>query len=165
MSDRNVNLVLLAGVSTIAAGYFLFFRKRETHKIIIEEPEILTPTGVVEIIEFEEYKEPVNEKENVTLEETPTVNEEILEDASGRRTGESLMEWIERQLKEAEEKGVKHRRETSVTTSELVEERKETVKERSISHERVQQSRTDSISSETNTFESMVVVETNRDVI
>jgi len=93
MNSRGAALAALTAASALLA--YVVFRKREPKAKKLEE--------VVQV-EQEEVNEKVEPHEEVKTNEEPEVEEECLETDEIRRGKESLMEWIDRQLEEAERK-------------------------------------------------------------
>merc|ERR1712210_122625 len=93
MNSRGAALAALTAASALLA--YVIFRKREPKAKKLEE--------VVQV-EQEEVNEKVEPHEEVETNEEPEVEEECLETDEIRRGKESLMEWIDRQLEEAERK-------------------------------------------------------------
>merc|ERR1712212_389698 len=94
MNSRGVALAALTAASALLA--YIFFRKRE--------PKARELEGVIQV-EQEEVEENVELTEVTNNEELQKgLEEECLETDKARRGKESLMEWIDRQLEEAERK-------------------------------------------------------------
>merc|ERR1712037_380699 len=93
MNSRGAALAALTAASALLA--YVVLRKREPKAKKLEE--------VVQV-EQEEVNEKVEPHEEVETNEEPEVEEECLETDEIRRGKESLMEWIDRQLEEAERK-------------------------------------------------------------
>merc|ERR1712037_226767 len=93
MNSRGAALAALTAASALLA--YVVLRKREPKAKKLEE--------VVQV-EQEEVNEKMEPHEEVETNEEPEVEEECLETDEIRRGKESLMEWIDRQLEEAERK-------------------------------------------------------------
>jgi len=133
MSSRSSGVVLLAGLSAVAAGYFLVFRRKKKEVLGDKDTETIFIETAVEksdeikigdenkVLEDSQTTYKSELTVNITLEEEleDKLSEDIdigdsgeesldslEEDSSVRRKNESLMEWIDRQLKEAESKGL-----------------------------------------------------------
>jgi len=98
MNSRSAALAALAAASALLA--YIVFRKREPTKAKEVEEEEVTK------VEQEGVKEKLEPQEAVTSGEEPEkgLEEECFVTDKERRGKESLMEWIDRQLEEAEQK-------------------------------------------------------------
>jgi len=203
MSSRTASLALL-GLSAVAAGYFLVFRRKEKKEVIEEEEvvEILTTEKEEFKEKFNEDDDAIGEEDSsnehtsiissiteqddLTLEEGLEDNldsgNEASEDfqqeeisSSGRMKNESLMEWIERQLKEAEARGLSSSKltteERKLFSNEVVkeeiktEEGCESIKKETSSEEVLKETTSHEEHGEFQSMESMVIIDKIKDEV